>query len=50
MYKSMINTLINMLNTLNGVIGVDYFIDRKFVRDLQDIEKSVNEMEKKLVK
>lgn len=50
MYKSMINTLINMLNTLNSVIGVDYFVDRKFVRDLQDIEKSVNEMEKKLVK
>lgn len=50
MYKSMINTLINMLNTLNSVIGVDYFVDIKFVRDLQDLEKSVNEMEKKLVK
>lgn len=49
-YDSMIYTFIEMIKILNGLIGVNFDINNNLVRDLQDIEEVVEEMEKKLVK
>lgn len=49
-YDSMIYTFIRMLKILNELLGIDFDIKNDLVRDLQDIEEVVEEMEKKLVK
>ena len=46
----MICTFIRMLNILNELLGIDFDINNDLVRDLQDIEEVVEEIEKKLVK
>ena len=49
-YENMINTFIGMVNTLNEIINVSYKVSYNDIRDLQDIEEVVLEMEKKLIK
>lgn len=46
----MLNTFINMVNILNGLVNVEYFIDKKCVKSLEDLDNVVDEIEKKLVK
>lgn len=49
-YDSMIYSFIRMLEILNELLEIDFNINNDLVRDLQDIEKIVEEIEKKLVK
>lgn len=49
-YDSMIYTFIRMLEILNELLVIDFDINNDLVRDLQDIEEVIKEIEKKLVK
>ena len=46
----MLNTFINMVNILNDLVNAEYFIDKKCVKSLVDLDNVVDEIEKKLVK
>lgn len=39
-----------MVNILNDLVNVEYFIDKKCVKSLVDLDNVVDEIEKKLVK
>lgn len=47
-YENMIFTFVNMLKTINSLIGINYELSFKGIRDLQDIEEVVEDIEKKL--
>lgn len=47
-YDNMISTLCNMINILNSLIGMEYNVDNKSVRDLQDMGEVVKYLEKRL--
>ena len=47
-YKNMIYTFVKMLKTMNSLIGINYDLSVKGIRDLQDIEEVVEDIEKKL--
>lgn len=49
-YDSIIYTCIRMLEILNELLVIDFDINNDLVRDLQDIEEVIKEIEKKLVK